>query len=226
MKSLDRNVVIGTPLMDEEKDVTDLAKVLHQESDVKAALQNGLVVFMGHGNPEGYDYYGGNIRYLELEEQLRAKSENYYVGTVDMHETYAENVLQHIAGGTFDIHKGKEENSPIIKTVNYEANTAENAQLFVLMSIAGDHAHNDMAEDWLSMFNDANIKTKAYETNFKEACWKNTEEIKKKGYIPGLAERKAVRKLWIEHTRAAIAKLGTEDALSTPTTEPDDPEEE
>jgi sirohydrochlorin cobaltochelatase len=33
-----------------------------------------------------------------------------------------------------------------------------------------------------------------------------------------LAERAAVRKLWMNHTREAIAKLGTDDALSTPTT--------
>ena len=37
-------------------------------------------------------------------------------------------------------------------------------------------------------------------------------------YIPALAERAAVRKLWMNHTREAIAKLGTDDALSTPTT--------
>jgi sirohydrochlorin cobaltochelatase len=175
---------------------------------------------MGHGNPEGYDYYGGNIRYLQLEENLRAINPNYYVGTVDMDETYAENVLEHIAGGTFDYQIGD-----FTKSVTYAANENKKAQLFVLMSIAGDHAHNDMAdedddESWYSLFNEAGIETAAYETNFTEPCWKNIKSGEE--YIPGLAERSAVRKLWMNHTREAIAKLGTDDALSTPTTAPEE----
>ena len=111
------------------------------------------VAFMGHGNPEGYDYYGGNIRYLQLEDALRAINKNYYVGTVDMADTYAEDVLEHIGGGEFDYQVGA-----MGKTTNYEKNNAKKAQLFVLMSIAGDHAHNDMAdeedpESWVSLFN-------------------------------------------------------------------------
>ena len=216
MKSLDRNVVVGTPLMAEESDAQILASTLNNEADVKAALAQGIVAFMGHGNPEGYDYYGGNIRYLQLEENLRAISPNYYVGTVDMDETYAEDVLKHIEGGTFDYQIGD-----VAKSVTYAANSNKKAQLFVLMSIAGDHAHNDMADDeddesWFSMFNAAGITTAAYETNFAEACWKKYKSGE--DYIPGLAERSAVRKLWMNHTKQAIAKLGTDEALSTPTT--------
>ena len=216
MKSLDLNVVVGTPLMAEESDAKTLATTLNSEADVKAALANGIVAFMGHGNPEGYDYYGGNVRYLQLEEYLREISENYYVGTVDMDETYAEDVLDHIAGGTFDYQIGD-----VTKSVTYSANDNGKAQLFVLMSIAGDHAHNDMADDeddesWYSLFNAAGIQTQAYETNYTEACWKKYKSGEE--YIPGLAERSAVRKLWMNHTREAINKLGTDEALSTPTT--------
>jgi sirohydrochlorin cobaltochelatase len=93
------------------------------------------------------------------------------------------------------------------------------------MSIAGDHAHNDMADDeddesWYSLFNADGIATKAYETTFTEPCWKKIKSGEE--YIPGLAERSAVRKLWINHTSQAIAKLGTDEALSTPTTAPED----
>ena len=171
---------------------------------------------MGHGNPEGYDYYGGNVRYLQLESNLRVISPNYYVGTVDMDGTYAEDVLDHIGGGNFQYVVGDMPVGAI-----YPKNTSKKAQLFVLMSIAGDHAHNDMADDedeesWYSLFNKAGIDTEAYETNFTEACWRG---YKRGGdYIPGLAERSAVRQLWMNHTREAIAKLGTEEALSTPTT--------
>ena len=220
MKSIDRQVVVGTPLMAEEEDAKLLAATLNNEADVKAAVQQGIVAFMGHGNPEGYDYYGGNIRYLQLESALRALSENYYVGTVDMDETYAEDVLDHIEGGQFDYQVGD-----MAYSTNYAPNAAKKAQLFVLMSIAGDHAHNDMAdaddeESWYSLFNAAGIKTEAYEGSFKEACW--TKYKSGDEYIPGLAERNAVRKLWMNHTRQAIAKLGTDDALSTPTTAPEE----
>ena len=216
MKSIDRQVVVGTPLMAEESDAKTLATTLNNESDIKAAVANGIVAFMGHGNPEGYDYYGGNIRYLQLESYLRDINQNYYVGTVDMDETYAEDVLDHIAGGTFVYQVGD-----MKKTITYEVNDNKKAQLFVLMSIAGDHAHNDMADDeddesWYSLFNADGIKTEAYETNFTEPCWKKYKSGEE--YIPGLAERSAIRKLWINHTREAIAKLGTDEALSTPTT--------
>ena len=220
MKSIDRQVVVGTPLMAEESDAKTLATTLNNESDIKAAVANGIVAFMGHGNPEGYDYYGGNIRYLQLESYLRDINQNYYVGTVDMDETYAEDVLSHIKGGRFDYTVGA-----MGYTVNYERNNTKTAQLFVLMSIAGDHAHNDMSDDeddesWYSLFNADGIKTEAYETTFTEPCWKKIKSGEE--YIPGLAERSAVRKLWINHTSQAIAKLGTDEALSTPTTAPED----
>ena len=220
MKSIDKQVVVGTPLMAEVEDTYTLAQTLNNEADVKAAVQQGIVAFMGHGNPEGYDYYGGNIRYLQLESNLREINQNYYVGTVDMDETYAENVLEHIEGGEFSYTIG-DMNFP----VEYTANENKKAQLFVLMSIAGDHAHNDMAdeeddESWYSLFNEAGIETAAYETSFKEACWRSYKAGE--AYIPGLAERSAVRKLWMNHTREAIAKLGTDEALSTPTTAPEE----
>ncbi len=220
MKSIDKQVAVGTPLMAEEADARILAQTLNSEADVKAAVQQGIVAFMGHGNPEGYDYYGGNIRYIQLENYLRNISTNYYVGTVDMADTYAEDVLKHIEGGEF-----KYEIGDMVIPVSYSANENKKAQLFVLMSIAGDHAHNDMADDeddesWFSMFNETGIATAAYETGFKEACWKKYNSGEE--YIPGLAERSAVRKLWMNHTREAIAKLGTDDALSTPTTAPEE----
>ncbi len=216
MKSLDRNVVVGTPLLAEESDAMNLATILNNEDDIKAAVKNGIVAFMGHGNPEGYDYYGGNVRYLQLESYLRQINKNYYVGTVDMEQTYAEDVLKHIAGGDFKIEIGD-----VTVPVSYEKNESKTAQLYPLMSIAGDHAHNDMAdeedeESWYSLFNAAGITTTAYETTFKNSSWKKIKDGE--AYIPSLGERKAVREMWKQHTREAIKKLGTENALSTPTT--------
>jgi sirohydrochlorin cobaltochelatase len=81
-------------------------------------------------------------------------------------------------------------------------------------------ADDEDEESWYSLFNEAGIATNAYETSFKEACWKKYKSGEE--YITGLAERSAVRKLWMNHTREAIAKLGTDEALSTPTTAPEE----
>ena len=201
MKSIDKQVAVGVPLMGEDDDVAELAAVLHSESDIKAIIDaGGTVAFMGHGNPENYDYYGANIRYTELETELQALNPHYFVGTVDMEDNFVEDVIARMQAGGI---------------------TSGTVQLYPLMSIAGDHAHNDMADDgdaesWISMMTTAGYQTQAYEKNFSEPCWKKYNAAE--GYIPALAERSKVRALWMQHTRKAIAKLGTDEALSTPTT--------
>lgn len=201
MKSIDKQVAVGVPLMGEDDDVAELAAVLHSESDIKAIIDaGGTVAFMGHGNPENYDYYGANIRYTELETELQALNPHYFVGTVDMEDNFVEDVIARMQAGGI---------------------SSGTVQLYPLMSIAGDHAHNDMADDgdaesWISMMTTAGYQTQAYEKNFSEPCWKKYNAAE--GYIPALAERSKVRALWMQHTREAIAKLGTDEALSTPTT--------
>ena len=207
MHSIDGKVAVGRPLMGADSDVTELADVLYAENDIQAALQNnGVVAFMGHGNPEGYDYFGANIRYTELEVVLQEKNPNIFVGTVDMEDNFIDDVLARMK------EKGLSGN---------------NVQLYPLMSIAGDHAHNDMAdnedeESWYSMLNAAGFKAQAYETNYPkaEACY--TKYVAGEPYIPALAERTAVRKLWMQHTKDAIAAIAAGEGLSTPTTATED----
>lgn len=202
LHSIDKKVAVGRPLMGTEEDVEDLADTLYAESDVKTALQNnGVVVFMGHGNPEGYDYYGANTRYTELETALQNKNKNFFVGTVDMEGTLIDDVLENM------------------KDAGLSGN---NVQLYPLMSIAGDHAHNDMADNpdsWFNMLRAAGFKAQAYETNYPkaEACYTKYKEGDK--YIPALAERSAVRKLWMKHTQDAIDAIKNGKGLSTPVTE-------
>ncbi len=201
MKSIDKQVVVGTPLMGEDDDVEKLAKILVAESDIKSAIDgNKSVAFMGHGNPENYDYFGANIRYTELETELQKLYSKMWVGTVDMEDNYVGDVVARMQ--TDGVDNG-------------------DVQIYPLMSIAGDHAHNDMAdvedvESWFNVMTKAGYNASTYEKNFTEVCWKNYN--KEEGYIPGLAERSKVRALWMQHTREAIAKLGTDEALSTPTT--------
>ena len=203
MHSIDGKVAVGRPLMGTDSDVEDLATALFAEADITEALKNnGVVAFMGHGNPEGYDYYGANIRYDELEKALQKKNPNFFVGTVDMEDNFVEDVLGRMQ------EKGLSGNK---------------VQLYPLMSIAGDHAHNDMAdpddnESWVNVLKAAGFQASAYELNYpkEEACYTKYEYGTP--YIPALAERSAVRKLWMQHTDAAIKAIKDGEGLSTPTT--------
>jgi sirohydrochlorin cobaltochelatase len=203
LHSIDGKVAVGRPLMGDDADVKELSKVLYAESDVKTALENnGVVAFMGHGNPEGYDYYGANIRYTELETALQELNPHFFVGTVDMEDNFVDDVLKRMTGNNL---------------------SGNNVQLYPLMSIAGDHAHNDMAdaedeESWYSVLNAAGFKAQAYETNYpkSEACYTKYETGDE--YIPALAERSAVRKLWMQHTQDAIDAIKNGEGMSTPVT--------
>ncbi len=176
------SIFLGMPLLnDPEKDVPEVAKQLNILYNQE--VQNGIVAFMGHGNPDTYDTFKANVRYTQLEEALQAYSANYFVGTVDMPGNYKQDVLDRME--TKGITSGK-------------------IFLHALMSIAGDHAHNDMAgegddywnpmapesEDvsWFEFFSHMNYEV-------------NVPLINK--HPQGLLELPGVLNVWINHTKNA-----------------------
>ena len=176
------SIFLGMPLLnDPEKDVPEVAKQLNILYNQEA--QNGIVAFMGHGNPDTYDTFKANVRYTQLEEALQAYSANYFVGTVDMPGNYKENVLDRM---------------------EKKGITSGKMFLHALMSIAGDHAHNDMAgegdeywkpmapesEDvsWFEFFSHMNYEV-------------NVPLINK--HPQGLLELPGVLNVWINHTKNA-----------------------
>ena len=176
------SIFLGMPLLnDPEKDVPEVAKQLNILYNQEA--QNGIVAFMGHGNPDTYDTFKANVRYTQLEEALQAYSAKYFVGTVDMPGNYKQDVLDRME--TKGITSGK-------------------IFLHALMSIAGDHAHNDMAgegddywnpmapesEDvsWFEFFSHMNYEV-------------NVPLINK--HPQGLLELPGVMNVWINHTKNA-----------------------
>ena len=206
MHSIDKQVAVGVPLMGNDDDVDALANILVNESDIKSMINNGTVVaFMGHGNPEDYDYYGANVRYTELENALQALyPKKFYVGTVDMPDNFVDDVYDRMA--------------------NRDGITSGSVQFYPLMSIAGDHAHNDMAdeddpESWYSLFKEWGYEASAYETIYPKSAACYTKYVAGTDYIPALGERAAVRALWMQHTQDAIDAIENGDGLSTPTTE-------
>lgn len=178
---------LGVPLLqDAEEDVPAVAKELNELYKDKAA--EGVVAFMGHGNPDSYDTYKANVRYTQLEEALQVYSKNYYVGTVDMMGNFKTHVLARM-----------------------QANGIKNGKVYChpLMSIDGDHGHNDMAGD-----DDAWDDKEGFEENeegeVEDTSWKmffhhmgytcNDDTMIEKG----LLELPTVRQVWMNHTQAAI----------------------
>ena len=178
---------LGVPLLQDEKaDVNEVAKQLNLLYSTKAA--EGVVAFMGHGNPDSYDTYKANVRYTQLEEALQTYSKNYFVGTVDMMDNFKTNVYERMQDA--GITSGKVFCHP-------------------LMSIDGDHGHNDMAGD-----DDAWEEGKGFEPNeegeVEDTSWKmffhhmgytcdNSTMINK-----GLLELPTILAVWMNHTKAAI----------------------
>jgi len=178
-------IKLGVPLLqDAEKDVDAVAKAL--DKNFSSYAKDNIFTFMGHGNPDSYDTYKANIRYTQLEEALQAINPHYFVGTVDMAENFKTNVLERMQAAGF---------------------TSGKVYCHPLMSIAGDHAHNDMSGDddaWDNGF-EANEEGEVEDTSWKMyfshmgyECNDNTQIVK------GLLEVKDVRQIWMNHTKDAI----------------------
>ena len=178
----DEAIFFGMPLLnDPDVDVPEVARQLHALYGSEA--QQGTVAFMGHGNPDNYDTFKANVRYTQLEEALQTYSPNYFVGTVDMEDNYKQDVLARMEEKGID--GGK-------------------IYLHALMSIAGDHAHNDMAGEGSEYWHATNPES-------EENSW--YEFFSHRGYevtVPmagnhpqGLLELPGVLNVWINHTKDA-----------------------
>ena len=178
----DEAIFLGMPLLNNpEEDVPEVAKQLNAlyANEVK----EGAVAFMGHGNPDNYDTFKANVRYTQLEQALQKYSPNYFVGTVDMPDNYKENVMERM-----------------------EEKGITNGKVFLhaLMSIAGDHAHNDMAGEGDEYWNPMAPES-------EDVSW--FEFFGHKDYTPvvpvvknhpqGLLELPGILNVWIQHTKNA-----------------------
>ena len=207
-KNPDIEVARGACLLKSDQDVKQTAKVLYDY--YKKDLDQGKVVaFMGHGNPE-QEYLFANNRYQQLEKELQALSgkANIFVGTVD----WAERMFGHVRDGiiayahTQGIQE-KEYNKQVVV-------------LAPLMSIAGDHAQNDMLgglEDGQTLESVDPFEIDADEKG--EPCAEFTWKLKleKLGFtidpkgstlgdnfnVVGLGDHAALRNLWVEHLKNA-----------------------
>lgn len=180
---------LGAPLLtDPDTDVPAVAKALNDVYKDTAA--KGAFAFMGHGNPNNYDTYSANVRYTQLEEELQKLNPNYFVGTVDMPENYKQNVMERM-----------------------QAAGIANGKMFLhpLMSIAGDHSHNDMAgigaEYWDA--SEPESEDNSWFEFFSHNGYNLTEN--ESIFMKGLLDVKGVLNIWMDHTANAIADEALDD---------------
>jgi sirohydrochlorin cobaltochelatase len=125
-------IILGYPLMSTQADM-ELVKSAILKIIPKARKKNEAVVLMGHGT-----HHPSNAFYAALMFQIQLADPNIFVGTVE----------------------GYPEVSDIISWV--QAKNIKKAWLMPFMSVAGDHAKNDMAGDeedsWKTIFTAAGIK--------------------------------------------------------------------
>ena len=176
------SIFLGMPLLnDPDADIPTVAKQLHALYANEAA--QGVVAFMGHGNPDSYDTFKANVRYTQLEEELQKLNSNYYVGTVDMPYNYKQDVLERMREAGI---------------------TSGKVYLHALMSIAGDHAHNDMAGEGDEYWNPMAPESEdvSWYEFFSHAGY--DVSVPKVGNHPqGLLELDGVRNVWVNHTKGA-----------------------
>ena len=179
---------LGVPLLQEAN--SDVPLVAYELDQLyKGYAAKGVVAFMGHGNPDSYDTYKANVRYTELEAELQKYSKNYFVGTVDMMDNFKTNVYDRMKAAGI---------------------TSGTVYCTPLMSIDGDHGHNDMAGDDDDNWQDGVGFSPNEEGEVEDTSWKmyfqhlgytcNNETMIEKG----LLELPTIRQIWMCHTSAAM----------------------
>ena len=170
---------VGEALLRSEADIEEVGKAL--VDTFRTELEAGdAVAFMGHGNPSG-DYAHANLSYANLETFMKTYAAqtygngNIFVGTVDYPEMLIDYVLEGLAAADCPNKK---------------------VHLHPLMSIAGDHANNDMSgEEEAGVPDDEQSWAVQIE---KSLGWEVTC-IRK-----GLGDYEAINKVWIRHLHEAI----------------------
>ena len=156
-----KQVVVGDPLLSTQGDLSQAVEAMLATIPTKRKTGE-VVVLMGHGT-----HHPGNAYYSALNWQIQKRDPNVFVGTVEGYP------------GINDV-------------VDYlKTKKAKSLWLMPFMSVAGDHAKNDMAgpedESWISI-------------------------LKKQGFdcrtvMKGTAEYDAYVTIWIDHLRSAVSNL-------------------
>jgi len=156
-----KDIRIGKPLLAGPHDMKAAAQAILETLPEKRKPEQA-VILMGHGT-----HHPANAAYAALMWRVRLSDPNVYIGTVEGFPG-AEKILSRLQDSQTDA-----------------------AWLMPFMSVAGDHARNDLAggqdEAWKSIFTRAGIRCRPV--------------------LKGTAEYDAFADIWIRHLGEAMEKL-------------------
>lgn len=165
-------VTLGEPLLWDDADIQRVGDALLDIFD-EPLSKGECLVLMGHGNSSDA-YPEANNKYQQLNAYLQARNPRVVIGTVDYEAMLYDFVLDYLQQ-------------------HVDANAVVN--LSPLMSIAGDHAVNDMAADFDP------------EEPEEEQSWlvrlanAGYQVDKAKCHLRGLADYPQIRNIWVEHLK-------------------------
>lgn len=152
-------ILVGYPLLGTEKDLIRTADAVIANIPAERKKEDA-VVLMGHGSP-----HPANAFYAAMTYHFQQKDPNIFVGTVE-------------GGPEIDEIKGM-----------LLARKIKKAWLIPFMSVAGDHARNDMAGDeedsWKSILTKAGVECEVV--------------------LKGTAEYDDIVAIWVDHLRILMA---------------------
>lgn len=165
-------VVVGEPLLSNDQDIATVGDAIYKEYE-KELKHNEALVLMGHGNDTD-SFPEANSQYDRLNAYLQKKNKLIVIGTVDYKSLLFESVADYLS-----------KNAVPGTTIN----------LAPLMSIAGDHAKNDMAApyDPKEPAENQSWATQLEALGYKTRC-----------HLRGLADNKSIVQVWINHLRSKI----------------------
>ena len=165
---------IGVPLLWSQADIERVGDCLY--SLFRERLERGeALVLMGHGNNTD-KHPEANGRYRRLYDYLQKRHPRILIGTVDFEDMLFEDVAERL------------------QEVCSEGTTIN---LLPLMSVAGDHALNDMAGDEEE---DTPLEEQSWKIRFRALGYRVDEEH---CHLHGLADFAPLRQIWLDHLMAA-----------------------
>jgi sirohydrochlorin cobaltochelatase len=154
-------ILVARPLLSSHSDMETVAKTLLK--NIPGRKAGDAVLFMGHGT----EHHPADAIYLAMNQVFQELDPLVFVGTVEGKPTI-EDIL------------------PKLKNLK-----PKTVYLMPMMSVAGDHAKNDMAGD--------------EEDSWKSVLTKNG--FKCEAILKGTAEFAEIVDVWLEHLKTVVSHL-------------------
>lgn len=200
-------------LLASDDDVASVATVLYETYKTVLSDKKNILLFVGHGNPD-VNYSHANEQYTLLEAAILDKTvnKNAFMGTVDYGSML---FFPEVEKGKTPPSDDQVANTYIYKKLlNYCAtNNLRPEEITIhltsVMSIAGDHAHNDLwgLEDDdakvgdATPYSDYSWRLKLTKMGFKIDDSESHHGSVDKCTIKGLGDYAAIRTIWLNHMK-------------------------